>query len=80
VIQEDNQEALLIAHNPVFYSKTKHIDVSYHFVREAVTDGHIGLEYCSSNDMIADLFTKVKPISKQQFEKLCALLNLCAKL
>ena len=78
LIREDNQAALSIAHNPVFYSRAKHIDVSYHFVREAVTDGQIGLEHCSSNDMIADLLTK--PLSKQHFERLCTLLNLCAKL
>ena len=78
IIKEDNQAALSIARNPVFHSKTKHIDVCYHFVREALADGQIGLEYCSSKDMMADIFTK--PLSKVQFEKLRTLLNLCAKL
>jgi len=74
VIKEDNQAALSIAQNPVFYSKTKHIDVCYHFVREVVTDGQIGLEYCNSKDMIADI---TKPWSKFQFEKLRLKLGLC---
>lgn len=40
-IYEDNQAAIAIAKNPVFYSKTKHIDVSYHFTREAVQNKQI---------------------------------------
>ena len=76
VIKEDNQAALAIAQNPVFYSKTKHIDVSYHFVREAVTDGQIRLEYCPTRDMIADICTK--PLPREHFEKLRLGLGLAA--
>ena len=39
----DSQSALHIARNPAFHSKTKHIGVQYHFVREVVEDGSVDL-------------------------------------
>ena len=68
MIQEDNQAALAISKNPVFYSKTKHIDICYHFTREAVAESQIELQYCNTQYMIADILTK--PLAKFQFEKL----------
>ena len=47
-VQEDNQAAIAIAKNPVFYSKAEHIDICYHFTREAVVDKQIVLEYCNT--------------------------------
>jgi len=64
-IREDNQAALAISNNPVFYSKAKHIDVCYHFTREMIADGQIELEYCQTKNMIADIFT-----AKECFEQL----------
>ena len=36
LIHEDNQGAIAIARNPVAHARTKHIDIRYHFVREAM--------------------------------------------
>ena len=41
VIHEDNQAAICIAQNTQYHSKTKHIDIKYHFVREKVLDNTI---------------------------------------
>ena len=40
-IREDNQSAIAIAKNPISHARTKHMDVKFHFVREAVSDEYI---------------------------------------
>ena len=41
VILEDNQGVIAIAKNPVDHSRTKHIDIRYHYIRECVRNGQI---------------------------------------
>ena len=67
-VYEDNQGAIALAKNPEFHKRTKHIDIRYHFVREKVEDGQMQLEYCSTQEMLADLMTK--PIAAAQFDTL----------
>ena len=54
----DNQSSIKLIKNPEFHKKTKHIDVRYHFVREAYNDKVFDLEYVPSGDQLADVFTK----------------------
>ena len=68
MLMEDNQGAIAIAKNPIAHARTKHIDIRYHYVREALQDGAIDLHYCPTTEMVADMLTK--PLSKGQFEKL----------
>ena len=68
LIYEDNQGAIFMAKNPVFHKRTKHVQIRYHFVREAVERGIIALEYCRTNEMLADSCTKA--LARDQFEKL----------
>ena len=59
----DNQSALAIAcgaNSP----RTKHIDVSYHFVRECILEKKIILKYIPTNMMLADVLTKPLPYTK----------------
>ena len=65
---EDNQGAIAIARNPTSHARTKHIDIRYHYVREAVQEGTVDLCYCPTNEMLADLLTK--QLSRGQFERL----------
>ncbi len=64
----DNTSAIALASNPVFHSRTKHIEVDYHFVRERVVRGDLSLLFISTDDQLADLFTK--PLSTQRFQRL----------
>ena len=58
VIHEDNQSTICIAQNTQYHSKTKHIDIKYHYVREKVLDSTVELRYCPTSEMIADILTK----------------------
>ena len=64
----DNQGAIALAKNPVHHARTKHIDVQHHFVREKVERGLIRLEYCPTEDMVADVLTKA--LARERHERL----------
>lgn len=63
----DNQGAIALVKNPEFHARTKHIDVSAHFIRELEADKVIRLGYISSDRMRADCLTKpLKRISHER--------------
>lgn len=70
----DNQGAICLAKNQMYSSRTKHIDVKHHFIRDLIDNGTIKIQYLKSEDMLADLFTKSLPAPRLQ--KLCKLLGL----
>ena len=55
---EDNQPAIFLAKNPQSSRKTKHIDVSYHYVRSLVEQGKIDVVHVISEDQRADTLTE----------------------
>ncbi|MCO5588484.1 hypothetical protein L7F22_042441 [Adiantum nelumboides] len=57
----DNQSAIQLARNPVYHSKTKHVDVKCHFIREMVEDKQVQLVKVYITDNFADLLTKGLP-------------------
>ena len=68
VIYEDNQSAIIMAKDPQFHGRSKHIDIKYHFIREQVTNRSLELKYCKSANMVADIMTK--GLTGEHFEKL----------
>jgi hypothetical protein len=58
VVWCDNVSALALASNPVFYARTKHIEIDYHFVREKVFNRDILISFISTADQVADVFTE----------------------
>ena len=55
----DNLSIIQLAKNPVFHTRTKHIEVHYHFVYEHVLSGEVELTYVPTDRQNADIFTKV---------------------
>jgi hypothetical protein len=63
-----------MADNPVEHSRTKHIDIQYHFLRDHQQKGDIEIAYVSTHNQIADIFTK--PLDEKTFSKLRNELNI----
>ncbi len=61
IIYGDNQGSLKLAKNPHNHSRTKHIDVRHHFVRELIEDKIVNVIYCPTKQNTADLLTKALP-------------------
>jgi hypothetical protein len=68
----DNESAIRY-HNPVEHSRTKHIDIRYHFLRDHQQRGDIEIAYVSTHNQLADIFTK--PRDEKTFSKLRNELN-----
>lgn len=66
-IRTDSESAIAIAKNTSKKSRAKHIDIKYHFVRDAVNNSQIKLVYCPSAEMTADMLTKA--LARDKFEK-----------
>ncbi|GJS35944.1 retrovirus-related pol polyprotein from transposon TNT 1-94 [Tanacetum coccineum] len=64
----DSKSAIAISCNPVQHSKTKHIDIRYHFIKEHVERGTVEIYFVETEYQLADLFTKALP--KERFEYL----------
>ena len=54
----DSTSAISVAKNPVLHSRTKHIDVRFHFLRDHYEKGDIDLIHVVSTNQLADIFTK----------------------
>ena len=58
IIKTDSLSAIELAKNPIYYARTKHVDITYYFVRENLLERKIDLVYKSTNSLLADNLTK----------------------
>ncbi|KAL8088531.1 hypothetical protein AgCh_038349 [Apium graveolens] len=64
----DNTSAIAITENLVQHSRTKHIDIKYHFIREHVMNGTVELHFVPSEKQLVYIFTK--PLDESAFTRL----------
>jgi hypothetical protein len=74
-IEQDNQSTIALSRNPVNHSRTKHIDIIHHHIREQVENQSILLQYQSTSKIIADIFTK--PLPHPKFDYCKSRLGIC---
>ncbi|GJZ82247.1 retrovirus-related pol polyprotein from transposon TNT 1-94 [Tanacetum coccineum] len=70
----DNTSAIAISNNPVLHSRTKHIDIRYHFIRDHILKVDIELHFIPTKYQLADIF--IKPLDKPTFTRLKAELGM----
>nr|GEW47865.1 retrovirus-related Pol polyprotein from transposon TNT 1-94 [Tanacetum cinerariifolium] len=63
----DSKAAIAISCNPVQHSRTKHIDVRYHFIKEKVKKCIVELFFIGTEYQLVDLFTKALPVESVEF-------------
>lgn len=63
----DNISTIAMTKNPIFHSRTKHIELRHHFIRDLVQDGEVFLKFINTNEQVADIFTK--SVSTEKFTK-----------
>eukprot|EP00253_Pinus_taeda_P009590 PITA_09590 len=64
----DNQSAIQLCKDPVQHHRSKHIELRMHFIRNLIHDHVLEVQYCSTDDQVADIFTKA--LTKANFTKL----------
>ena len=61
----DSESALKLANNPEFHKRSKHIDITYHFIRNSINENKLNLLYVNTIVQLADGFTKALDNNKQ---------------
>jgi hypothetical protein len=62
----DNISTISISKNPVMHSKTNHIPIKYHFLREQVAEKNFRVEYVGTKEQVVEKFAK--PLPREDFE------------
>jgi hypothetical protein len=69
----DNESAIRLTDNPIEHSRTKHIDIRHHFLRDHQQKGDIEVYHISTENQLVDIFTK--PLDEKRFCRLHSELN-----
>lgn len=74
ILYFDSQSAIRLVLNLEFHSQTKHVDRKYHMIRKQIPNGLLQINYISTNNNVANIFTK--PVTLENFKKKHALLTI----
>lgn len=74
-IYVDNQCTISFAQNVGFHARSKHIDIRHHFIRENITSNKVTVNYCTTEDNVADILTK--GLNRYKHKHLVHLLGMC---
>ena len=66
-IHIDNESTICIVKNPVYHSKTKHIEIRHHFIKDSFEKKLINVQKINTDNNVADLLTKAFDVSKFNF-------------
>ncbi|GJQ96957.1 hypothetical protein Tco_0008096 [Tanacetum coccineum] len=66
-IHVDNESAICVVKNPVYHSKTKHIEIRHHFIRDSYEKRLIEMVKIHTDYNVADLLTKAFDVTRFQF-------------
>jgi len=75
VLHCDNTSAINISKNPVQHSRTKHINIQHHFIRDLVESRAVALMFIPTENQLADILTK--PLDGSRFESLRKAIGIC---
>ena len=65
-IKCDDTSAINLTKNLVHHSRAKHIEIRHHFIRDHVVNGNVNAEFVSTENQLADIFTK--PLDKLRYD------------
>ena len=73
-MQQDNTSCISLTKGNSAHSRSKHIDIRHHSLRDEIEQGHMSMTWCSTKKMIADIMTKPLPVPR--FNELKDMLNM----
>ena len=63
----DNTSDINVTKNPVMHTKSKNIEIKYHYLRHLVQDKEVKMEYVNTKEKIVDIFTKLLPKEAHEY-------------
>ena len=76
VVYCNNQSAIHLSKNSTFHARSKHIDVRYHWMRDALNDNLFELENIHTNHNDSDILTK--PLPREKLEVCCSITGIAS--